>query len=276
MRRAAFIIVAAVLLAPQAFAGPWLKSLAEARKQAKAEKKLIFVDMFANWCGWCHRLEQEVFPSEAFQKATDDMILLRLNTEDRGEGTQMSQRFGVVSLPTALVLTHDLVIAGQIRGFAGSSEYAKMVGDVRRNYGAFLDRIAKEKTFNHEQRLDLARELSQRHAWKESESRLRKLLADRKAPESIRDAAYYELAVSLFMQQRNDEALKTLEAFAKLQNRGEAYERSRLLAGQILMTQGNFAAAHAELKKFKETFPKSPLLANVDALIPALEARMRQ
>lgn len=276
MKRAVFIIAFALALAPQIASAAWLKSLADAQKQAKAKNRLIFVDMFANWCGWCHRMEREVFPTEVFQKATDDMVLLRLDTEDRGEGTRISQKFGITSLPTILILTHDLVIAGKIPGYAPANAYAEMVAKIEKDYGEFRKRLSQEKALDPQKRLDLARELTERHAFKESEALFRKLIADKKAPDSVRDAAWYELAVALFFQQRYGDALVTIEQFSKQRKDGEAYERSRILAGQIYMTQGNFAAAHAEMKKFKETFPNSPLVKTAETLIPALEARMRQ
>ena len=41
--------------------GDWKKVLAK----AKAEKKLIFVDAYATWCGPCKKLQKEVFPDAA-------------------------------------------------------------------------------------------------------------------------------------------------------------------------------------------------------------------
>src|SRR4026209_100017 len=109
----------ALVLAPQTFAGgTWLKSIAAAQKVAKEKNQLILVDMFAQWCGWCHRFEREGFPSEVFQNATQDIVLLRLDTEDKGEGTQYAQKFSVSQLPTFLLLAPDLSLAGMIRGYA--------------------------------------------------------------------------------------------------------------------------------------------------------------
>ena len=86
MKRFALAAAVALLIVPQAFAGAWIKSLPVAQKKAKEAKQLIFVDLFADWCGWCHRMEQEVFPSAAFQSATDQMVLLRLNTKTAPKG----------------------------------------------------------------------------------------------------------------------------------------------------------------------------------------------
>src|SRR5204863_775401 len=125
MRRI-LLFATAMLVAGQAFAG-WVTSVDAAQKKAKTAHRLIFVDLFADWCGWCHRFEEEVIPSQAFQSATDDMILLRLNTEDGKDGTKLARDYGIRSLPTFVVLDEDLLIAGQIRGYAPAGDFARML-----------------------------------------------------------------------------------------------------------------------------------------------------
>ena len=65
------------------------------------------------------------------QKATDNKVLLRLNTEDAGEGTKLAQDFGVTSLPTFLLLTPQGTVAGTIRGYAVSdTKRAESAADI--------------------------------------------------------------------------------------------------------------------------------------------------
>ena len=276
MKRIALAVALAVLLVPQAYAGPWLKSLAAAQQKAKTSNQLIFVDMFADWCGWCHKMEQEVFPSQAFQNATDDLVLLRLNTEDGADGSKLAQKFQVTSLPTFLLITPDMTIAGIIRGYAPPSDFVKSVKDSETRYNDFAQRVKDEPTFakDYQKRLDLAREFTQRFALPESESRFKALTAERGVPVTIRDQSYYELAVSQIMQKKYVDAVKTVTAFSKVQTKGEAYERSRLLLAQAYMEQGNILGAVNELKRFKQMFPDSKLRGNVDMILPDLERRL--
>jgi thioredoxin-related protein len=261
---------------PQAYASPWLKSLASAQQKAKASNSLIFVDMFADWCGWCHRMEQEVFPSQVFQNATDNLVLLRLNTEDGADGSKLAQRFQVTSLPTFLLITPDMTIAGIIRGYAPPNDFVKSVKDSETRFSDFNNRVKQEPTFarDYQKRLDLAREFTQRYALPQSETRFKALTIERGVPADVRDQAYYELAVSQIMQKKYNDAIKTVNAFAKVQNQGEPYERARLLLGQAYMEQGNLLGATNELRRFKQTFPNSKLIGNVDMILPDLERRL--
>jgi len=264
----------ALVLAPQTFAGTWLKTVAAAQKVAKEKNQLILVDMFAEWCGWCHRFEREVFPSKVFQDATADMVLLRLNTEDGKEGTQMSRRFGVTSLPTFVLLTPDLTSAGQIRGYAPPEPFVKNLKETRRQHTVFLERLKNEKKLDYFARLALAKELNQRSDFDQAAPRLKKLMTEKGVPAAVRDQAYYELAFALAMQNKLTDAQKTIRELLMISRAGDAVERSRLLLGQTYLQQGNLVGARDEYRNFKDLFPDSPLLGNIEQVLAELERRI--
>jgi thioredoxin-related protein len=276
LKRIVLLAVFALLLAPQTFAGAWNKSVAAAQKTAKEKNQLIFVDMFAEWCGWCHRFEQEVFPSMVFQQATDDMVLLRLNTEDNSEGTQLARKHQVTSLPTFLVLAPDLSVAGIIRGYAPPNDFVKMLKDTRGKYDDFVKRAGNEPAIakDYPKRLELAKEYVSRGAYDKSETRLRKLATEKGVPAAIRDAAYYELAVSFVLQNKLADGIKTVRELTTKSKAGEPVERSRVLLGQILMQQGDLQGAANELRSFKAAFPNSALIRTVDMVLPDIERRL--
>jgi thioredoxin-related protein len=276
LKRIALLAVAALLFVQQAVASPWLKDIASAQKKAKEKNQLIFVDLFADWCGWCHRFEQEVIPSQAFQSSTDDMVLLRLNTEDGKDGSRFAREFGINSLPTFLVLNSDLVIAGMIKGYVPSTEFKKTMDDVESKYKDFMKRVGDEGSISKDyaKRLALAKEFESRAAYVQSETRLRKLVGEPAIPSGVRDDAYFELALTQILQKKFDDARKTITKLGTLQNKGDAYERSRLLVGDIYMQQGNTSAALNEYKNFKAKFPNSQYNRNLDVMIPQLEKQL--
>lgn len=278
MKKTLLLTAILALGSQQLSAAPWLKSLPAAQKKAKDQKALIFVDLFADWCGWCHKMEQEVFPSEVFQKATDNKVLLRLNTEDNGEGSKLSQKFGITTLPTFLLLTPDGAMAGMIRGYAPAADFVRILNDTESSYKDFLKRVANEDSIarDYGKRLDLAREFRSRYELAESEARLRKLTTEFGVPANIRDAAYYELAMTQVVGKKYDDSLKTIRKFGSVQSKGDSYEKARLLAGDIYLAQGQLKQAVDEFRSFKTTFPKSPYIQNIDVVLPQLEQRVKQ
>ena len=266
----------ALVLAPQMFAATWLKSIAEAQKTAKQKNQLILVDMFAEWCGWCHRFEREVFPSAVFQTATSDMVLLRLDTEDRGEGTKFAQKYQITSLPTFLVLAPDLSIAGMIRGYAPPNDFVNSLKEARKRYEQFQVRVKNEGKLGKDwvSRLELAKEFVSRGQYDQAEPRLKKLVAEKSMPVAIRDDAYYHLAMNYVMQRKLEDGLKTIRTLKSLSQLGESVERAYVLAGSIYLDQGNYLGAANELRAFKEKFPSSIYMQHVDQLLPQAERRL--
>jgi thioredoxin-related protein len=276
VKRTALIAAIALLFVQQAVASPWLKEIAAAQKKAKEKNQLIFVDLFADWCGWCHKFEQEVIPSEAFQNATDKMVLLRLNTEDGKDGTKLSHDYGINSLPTFVVLNSDLLIAGVLKGYSPAKEFALSLQDTETKYKDFMKRVSDEPSIakDYVKRLALAKEFESRAGYPQSEARLRKLIAESAVPVGVRDDAYIELAMTQMLQKKFDDARKTIAKFQTVQSKGDAYERSRLLTGDIYLQSGNAAGALAEYRAFQRKFPNSQYNRNLDMMIVQLERQL--
>lgn len=268
-------VLVALTVVPQASAGPWIKSLADAQKKAKSGNQLIFVDLFADWCGWCHRMEQEVFPSQTFQTATDDMVLLRLNTEDGNEGTLLARQFQATSLPTFLILNGDRQLAGIIHGYQPADVFVKLLKDERTKYKDFQDRLRNESAVTEPQkRMELAKELRTRFALAESEARFNKLAYQRGLAPNVRDEAFYELAYTQLVEKKYDDVMKTLKKFAGVQKQGDWFERSRLLMSDVYIGQGNWAAAAENLRDFKKNYPQSKFVQSVDYVLPQIEQQI--
>jgi thioredoxin-related protein len=103
----------------------WLDDLTAARARAKAEDKPILVDLWADWCTWCKRLEKDVFSTPVFQQYAENFVLLRVDTEDGAEGTRLMEDFEVASLPTTLILSHDLIKIGELQGYLPVAPYVQ-------------------------------------------------------------------------------------------------------------------------------------------------------
>ena len=265
------LVLCTIVLTTSAEAGGWHKSIAAAQAEAKKKNQLIFVDLFAQWCGWCHRMEREVFPAEPFQKATAQMVLLRVDTEDRGEGSRLAREYQIRSLPTFLLITPDGMLAGMIYGYAPADQLAQRLAEVKGKYDSFLKEVKSEPAFakDYKRRLALAIDFIGRRGYAHADTRLASLV--KQAPKGIADDAAYHLALSQYAQLKHADSVKTLQQLFARKPQGEPLERGRFLLGQVYFDQGNYKAAASELRQFKKSYPKSALMPNVDALLPQAE-----
>lgn len=93
----------------------WTDDYDAALKRAAAEKKLVLADFSgSDWCGWCKRLDKEVFDTEEFRKsATNAYVLLMvdspqdeklLSAQAKKRNPELVEKYGVHGFPTVLVL----------------------------------------------------------------------------------------------------------------------------------------------------------------------------
>lgn len=269
MKRTLGALSILMLLGSAAHAATFYKKVDEARAAAKASNKLIFVDFFAEWCTWCHRFDREIVPSEAFQNATKDMILLRVDTEDRGEGTAFARKYNVSRLPTFVVLTPQESIAGIIQGYAPATEFVQRMNGELAKYQKLKADIKSERTKTPEQRLEIATELTARYEYPSAIPRLQKLATT--GPAGVREEASYLLGYAQWASGRATDAVATLTKLLGANGKGDVVERAWLLRAEIYREQKNFPAALADYKKFQRSFPGSAHLQTANFWASQLE-----
>jgi thioredoxin-like negative regulator of GroEL len=267
-------LVVAMALAPQfAAAGTWHKTVAAAQAEAKQGNKLILVDLWADWCGWCKRMDQEVFPSENFQAVSKNYALLKLDTEDGAEGSKVAAQFGIRSLPTFLLLTHELALAGIVQGYAPAEQFVLRLEQVEDGFLEYQKRIHREpKSASSRDKLKLTEEMVDRHDFARAEPRLVALTKSRDA--AIRDEAFNQLAAVYLQQRQWSKAEATYKQALAVNQKGEIAERNQMGLAQVYMSTRNFPAAVAELKRFKTRYPQSEMVPSINAMIPQLEKQI--
>lgn len=105
----------------------WYADFDEAQKVAVAEGKNLLVDFTgSDWCGWCHKLEREVFEHDEWQAfVKDDYVLVALDfprgeearakVPNPGRNEELQEIYGVEGFPTILLMTN----AGEVFGRTG-------------------------------------------------------------------------------------------------------------------------------------------------------------
>ncbi|GGG57874.1 thioredoxin family protein [Epilithonimonas arachidiradicis] len=91
--------------------------------KAKAEKKLVFMDAYASWCGPCKLMEKNVFTDkDVADFYNKNFINARVDME-KGEGRDLAMKYGVRSYPTFLFLNGEGEIVGKELGYIQSKEF---------------------------------------------------------------------------------------------------------------------------------------------------------
>ena len=104
-------------------------SFGEALDDAKKQDKLLFVDVYADWCGPCKMMSEQIFSlKEVGEYFNERFICYQLNTEFT-ENKNIVQKYQIQGLPTLLFLTPNGQVVAQYLGVA-NSDFLLRLGQV--------------------------------------------------------------------------------------------------------------------------------------------------
>ena len=123
--RRTLIVVCLVATAAWAKEIEWQKNYDAALAQAKKEQKILLVDIYTDWCGWCKKLDRETYSSKDVQaKIAKDFIAVKINPEKSEAGQKLAQQFdpkGV--LPFLVFIDSTGKQIAQIDGYVNAAAF---------------------------------------------------------------------------------------------------------------------------------------------------------
>ncbi|WP_312419209.1 thioredoxin fold domain-containing protein [Epilithonimonas sp.] len=91
--------------------------------KAKAEKKLVFMDAYAAWCGPCKLMEKNVFTDKNVADYYNQNFINAHFDMEKGEGKTLAAKYGIRSYPTLLFLNSEGEIVGKELGYIKTEEF---------------------------------------------------------------------------------------------------------------------------------------------------------
>ncbi len=120
--------------------------------QAKAQKKLIFVDIYTVWCGPCKEMDKKTFTDVSVgDKFNARFINYKVDAE-KGFGINLAKRYNVTSYPTVLFVDASENIMLKQEGLLRASDLIKEADIVLNNQTNAKPRWALEKLYNEGRR----------------------------------------------------------------------------------------------------------------------------
>jgi protein disulfide-isomerase len=128
----ALVAIAATVNLAHAGEDGWTTDYKKAVEQAKSEKKLVLLDFTgSDWCGWCIKLNKEVFSQEKFKEyAKANLVLVEVDfprakeqsAELKKQNQDLQDKYKIEGYPTIIVLNGDGKKVGELGYMPGGPD----------------------------------------------------------------------------------------------------------------------------------------------------------
>jgi uncharacterized protein YyaL (SSP411 family) len=119
---------------PEVVRGPiqWHRDLRSAFETANADGKLVIVDVYTDWCGWCKRMDQTIYSNSAIAGLSRQHAFVKVNAEDGGQGQKFAEQMRVTGYPTTIILDGRGRVLNVAEGFIASPKaFVALVEEAR-------------------------------------------------------------------------------------------------------------------------------------------------
>jgi thiol-disulfide isomerase/thioredoxin len=244
-----------------------LNNLTEAEARAQKSKAIIFADFGARWCPSCVRLEDEIFKTENFKKATAGLVKVKIDV-DLFTNQALMEKYSVHEFPSILFLNSQ---GQEISRFTDYQPWEKMqplIADVIKNPSSIqeLENARIDKKITSEQSVLLAHRYFEAGRYSEAVE-LMDLLGDR--PDEYLDAKV-EKSIDLgkkdsIRRTKSEDEIKTI-----LQSEGGSTRSLRWRAELIDLLGEDHKGDAKKLAEDADVLTDH-ILKNADTLKAALE-----
>ena len=90
---------------------------------AVKQGKLVFIDLYADWCPPCRAMEREVFSRKDVGEFMDQRFVAAKYDTDKTTGRELMKKYGSGAIPLYLVFDTQGELLGRIQGAADADTF---------------------------------------------------------------------------------------------------------------------------------------------------------
>lgn len=261
----------------------WERNFEEASRKARKAAKPVIVDFWADWCGWCERLDRTTYADPFVARKAQDFVAVKVNTEGSRRDVEVAVKYEVTSLPTILFLSPEGRQLMRVDGYQGPGQFPRTLDDalaIARRVTAFEETLSRSpddaaalaglgahlfdtgQRYLQQQCLDEARELLKR-------------AVTRDADEPLEERRHTRLLLAILnnIDRNFAEAEKLVKDALSLGPRGEEDPKLLFVLGRTYVSWGRQDEGVATMEIIVRQYPQSPLAQKARETLTSLKPR---
>ena len=254
----------------------WEKNFDQAMEKAAEQGKPVLVDFWAEWCGWCHRLDRTTYVDPVVVAKAQDFVAVKINTEGSDREREVAQRYRVHSLPTILFLSPGGLQVWRVNSFMGPGRFPFTMDEALEasgRVGTWEAGLASDSG-NAGALFSIGRHLFEQECYAESEEYLaRAARNDENAPVDERRQTRLLLAVLQNAQRRFAEAESLIKEALGLDPKSEDQPKLLFFLGRTYVSWGRHQMGVETMQVIVREHPGSPVAPKAQEALTALERR---
>lgn len=248
------------------FKGTWNAAIAEAKKQ----QKLIFIDVYTDWCAPCKRMDAEVFPDKAVGDFYNERFINFKLDAEKGEGIELAKKFAVRSYPTWLFVDETGNVVDRGADYQPAKTFIALGkrADAQKNTSGSLAQL-EERFLKGDRELAFLRQyLQKRTSMKQSNTDLLNIYVQTLEPARLKEPSEIVFLARNLGNKTSAAIPIILKHFEALQTDQKA-EVARRLYDNIFYYEFGIALKEKRLNDADQ------LMKNIDIIAPSLTEKYR-
>lgn len=254
----------------------WEGNFADALRKAKRSGKPVIVDFWADWCGWCERLNETTYADPTVVRKAQDFVAVKVNAEGSRKETDVARRYQVSSLPTILFLSPDGRQLGRIDGYQGPGHFPHTLDTVltvAKRVMAWEEALGRNPDDPHVLAA-LGAHLYEQMYLDEARLLLKKAVGrDSEEPADDRRRTRMALAILECATRNYAEAEKLVKDALSLEPSGEDEPKLLFVLGRTYVSWGRQDEGVATMEIIVRQYPQSPLAQKARETLSGLRGR---
>lgn len=252
----------------------WERNFEEAIKKAKAQRKPVMIDFWAEWCGWCHRLDQTTYVDPDVVRLAESFVTVKVDTEGGPKEMAVVLRYDVSSLPTIAFVSPSGRQILRLNGFQGPGQFPQTLATAKDMAGRVMAwEAALDKSPSDAAALaGLGVHLFEQEFYDESRRLLSQAVqVDGGLPVTDRKRIRVLLGLMRHYDRNYPEAEALLKDALALRPAGEYDAKVLYVLGKTYLSWGRRQDARAALQRVLDDHPGSPMAEKAREMLIALD-----